>query len=73
MIAKNTMCPHYRQEHGDENYQIRCDGLAPGRSLHMVFADKSFLIMWREEKCKALWMECPVAKMLEQNAISCDA
>lgn len=73
MIAKNTMCPHYRQERGDENYQIRCDGFAPGICPHMVFADKSLLIMWRDKKCKGFWMECPVAKVLEQNSISCDA
>lgn len=67
MIAKKTMCPYYRQEYGDENYQIRCDGLTPGICLHMVFADKSFLILWREEKCEGFWMECPVAKEIERS------
>lgn len=67
-MKKHTMCPHFRQEHGDENYQIRCGCLAPGKCLHMVFADKHFLIRWRDEKCNGFWADCPVAKMIEDNA-----
>ena len=65
-VSKNARCPHYRSEQRNDDYRIRCDGVAPGSWLHIVFADRNDLIAYRDEHCKRCWQECQVAKMLER-------
>lgn len=66
-ISQNARCPHYRSEQRSDGYRLRCEGLVPGSWIHMVFADRTELIRWRDEKCKRCWRECPIAGMLEKK------
>lgn len=63
---KDARCPYYRSEQRNDDYRIRRDGVTPGSWLHIVFADKKYLITYRDDHCKRCWQECQVAQMLER-------
>ena len=64
-ISKNARCPYYRSEDKKQSYRIRCSGIADGSWIHLVFADRSLMLNWRDKHCKCGWEHCPIAKMID--------